>query len=311
MIFNKEYDNSLWAIINGDKNHNHLITNFIHELPSEFIAQINQAIKERESILDIIYINHDLLPNIPKNLSGTSDLVDNVQYTYLLDIDFGELKIMKTIKKDNSFENVLTLHLEQFNLPLTGVLGTGGILGSLEYQVKEKKYFQDFPVINNYRFEYSISKNMFSHTVTTTEICGNSRLHTKQSIDINQLPSNLTLKNIPLITKKISLERMIELEKYLRGETFVDTLLQEDLAYLEQAKKLPLEEFLKEREYYTSHFYLVDEIKYTEYLMDKYSCTKDELYNRYITVNAIRRHNNKAFNQIYKMRKKTIKQLTK
>lgn len=309
MIFNKEYDNSLWTIINGDKQHNHLITNFIHELPKAFIDQIRKAIKERENIFDIISINPNLLPNYPKILSGTSELIDNVKYTYILDMGFGELKIMKTIKKDNSFETVLTLQLEQMDLPLTSILFSGGVLGSLEYQTKEKKYFQDFPVINNYHFEYSISKNMFSHTVTTTEFCGNSRLSTKQSIDIEKLPINL--KNIPLITKKLSLERMVELEKYLRNETDIDTLLQEDITYLEVAKKLPLEEFLKDREYYVHNFPKIDEIKYTHYLMEKYSCTKEELSNRYVTVNAIRRYNNKLFNHMYKIRKKNIKQLTK
>lgn len=310
MILNKEYDNSLWAIINGDKQHNHLITNFIHELPSEFIEQIKLAIIKRESIMDNRFKNLNYQDGI-NTLSGTTDSINNVKYTYLLDVDFGELRIMKTIVKDNSFENVFTLHLEEISLPLTSVLDNGTLLGSLEYQVKEKKYFQDFPIINNYHFEYGISKNMFSHTVTTTEVCGNSRLSTKQSIDIEKLPTNLNLKNIPLITKKLTIERMVELEKYLRNETIIDTLLQEDITYLEIAKKFPLEEFLKDREYYIRNIPKIDEIEYIYYLMNKYNCTKEELYNRITTANAIKRYNNKLFNHMYKMRKRTIKQLTK
>ena len=310
MIFNKEYDNSLWTIINGDKQHNHLITNFIHELPKAFIDQIRKAIKERENIFDIISINPNLLPNYPKILSGTSELIDNVKYTYILDMDFGELKIMKTIKKDNSYDTVLTLQLEQMKLPLIGCFD-GGLIGYLEYHVKEKKYFQDFPVINNYRFEYGISKNMFEHLITTDEICGDSRLRSKQSIDINQLPRDLNIENIPVITKKLSIERMAELEQYLRNETNTEALSPEDISYLEIAKKFPLDEILKDREYYVRNFAKLDEIKYTQYLMEKYSCTKEELFNRYITVNAIRKYNNKLFNHMYKIRKKTIKQLTK
>lgn len=310
MIFNKEYDNSLWCMINGDKSRKHLITNFIHELPQEFINQIKNAIKEQQSIVDIIYINPDLLPNTPKNLSGTSDLIDNVQYSYLLDTYFSELRIMKIINNGNSYEQVFCLHLEQTELPLKSVLDAG-VIGSIEYNTKEKKSFQDFPVINNYNIEYSISKNMFGHTLTCTEVYGGALLRSKQSLDLTQLPQDIKLEDFPVNTKHLSVERLVELEKYLRQEISLDSLSQEDLAYLDQAKKLPLEEFLKDREYYAKHFYIVDEIKYSCYLMDKYNCTKTELYDRCVTANAIRRYNNKLFNKMYKIRKKALKQLTK
>lgn len=310
MIFNKEYDNSLWCLINGDNSNNHLITNFIHELPSKFIEQIKQAITDRQSILDIRYINPDLLLDNPNKLSGTYNLDSTIKYCYSIDVNFGELEIIKVINHGNSYERVFSISLELTDLPLTSILD-GGVVGAISYTTKEKKPSDDFATTNNHELEYSISKNMFAHTITCAEKYGQISLKTKKTLDLSKLPQDINITDFPVITKRLPVERLVELEKYLRQEITLNGLSQDDLTYLEQAKKLPLEEFLKDREYYVHHMFLIDEIKYSYYLMEKYSCTKDELYDRYVTANAIRRYNNKAFNQMYKMRKKTIKQLTK
>jgi len=303
MILSKEYDNSLWCLINGDNSHNHLITNFIHELPNEFLNQIKQAIIDRQSILDIRYINPDLLDDTDK-LSRTFDADKNIKYSYSLDIVFGNLKIIKVINHGNSYEQVFNLSLEPTNLPLKSIVD-GGVVGTISYTAKEKKPSDDFATINNHELAYSISKNMFGHTITCFEKYGQIRLKNKRFIDLSNLPQDINIEDFPIITKRLPIERLIELEKYLRQELTLDSLSSDDLLYLEQAKKIPLEELLKDREYYCHNFYKLDEIKYFYYLMEKYSCTKDELYSRYVTVNAIHRYKNKLFNDMYKIRKKT------
>jgi len=110
--------------------------------------------------------------------------------------------------------------------------------------------------------------------------------------------------------KQLPIERLVKLEKYLNQETTIDNLTIEDIEYLQQAKKIPLEEFLKDREYYLKNFLLLNEVGYNLMLMRKYSYIKDELYDRYVTANIIREYYNKKVNETYKIHKKMVRKLT-
>ena len=52
MIFDEEFDQSLWCIIKGDKKNRNKIVNFIKELPQEFIEMIRNGIEEYRKIED-------------------------------------------------------------------------------------------------------------------------------------------------------------------------------------------------------------------------------------------------------------------
>lgn len=111
--------------------------------------------------------------------------------------------------------------------------------------------------------------------------------------------------------KKIKVERLIELEESLEDGNCLDNLTDIEIYCMNLASKIPLVDFLEDREKYLKHWFLTDEIKYTQELMERYSCTKEEYFDRCYTANKIRRYKEKKNSSILKEQKRMIKVLNR
>lgn len=111
--------------------------------------------------------------------------------------------------------------------------------------------------------------------------------------------------------KKIKVERLIELEESLDNHNVLDNLAEIEIYCMNLARKIPLCDFLEDREKYLKSWFLIDEIKYTQSLMEKYSCTKEEFFDRCYTANKIRRYKEKKSLSMLKEQKRMIKVLNR
>ena len=106
MIFNKDYDMSLWYIINSTKRYNKSLTNFMVELSSEFINKVRQAIKESSQ-------NYSNCNNIS---SGVVELNKKEILYFLLNADNQMLTLSKSIFNGKNYSLVFELNLNPFIL---------------------------------------------------------------------------------------------------------------------------------------------------------------------------------------------------
>lgn len=111
--------------------------------------------------------------------------------------------------------------------------------------------------------------------------------------------------------KKIKVERLIELEESIDNQNGLDNLTEIEIYCMNLARKIPLCDFLQDREEYLKSWFLTDEIKYTIRLMEKYSCTKKEFFDRCYTANKIRRYKEKKILSMLKEQKRMIKVLNR
>ena len=109
--------------------------------------------------------------------------------------------------------------------------------------------------------------------------------------------------------KNVNIERLIELEESLEKGKELENITEIELYCLNLAKKMPLYDFLEERKNYVEKWYLIDEIKYSLYLMQKYSCTKEELFDRCYTANKIRRYKERKMASILKEQRRMVKRI--
>ena len=110
--------------------------------------------------------------------------------------------------------------------------------------------------------------------------------------------------------KNISVKRLIELEKLLENNK-LENITNTELYFINLAKLMPLNQILADLDKYSKEWAIIDEVWYTKKLMKKYSCTKEELFDRIYTAHKIRRYKAKESLKLLKDQKKMIKILNK
>ena len=87
--------------------------------------------------------------------------------------------------------------------------------------------------------------------------------------------------------KDFIIEKLIKNEEDMLKGVKLNHLTDTEQYYLSLAKIIPYHLILKDLEYYKKNWYKIDEIKYINELMKKYSCTKTELYDRIYIIQKI------------------------
>lgn len=80
MIFNKDYDMSLWLILSGDKEKRRMMASFIKELPEELLKSVREALKEFGDIDKQVFM-------------GDTDITRDKSYWYCIDKDTETLEV--------------------------------------------------------------------------------------------------------------------------------------------------------------------------------------------------------------------------
>lgn len=110
MIFNEDYDRSLWLILSGNKNNRERIANFIKEIPEELYKQIRKSLLRYREYLNK---NRGILvcDREPIEFSGEFETAGDMLYWYSIDAVTGELEIGKGIKVEKEVLDVFQLTL--------------------------------------------------------------------------------------------------------------------------------------------------------------------------------------------------------
>lgn len=88
----------------------------------------------------------------------------------------------------------------------------------------------------------------------------------------------------------MDVKRMIELEKYLKGEIEIGALDDNDATYLYLARKMSIEDVIFYIAYFHSKSAKYDMSQIIDELLVKYNLSKDELGRRFRDVYAIREY---------------------
>lgn len=103
--------------------------------------------------------------------------------------------------------------------------------------------------------------------------------------------------------KKLTVERMIELESNLNDENILINLTKEETEYVELAKKLPYNELVDIVEDYLINWYFRNDVFISKQLIKKYSCSEIELFRRILDIDRIIEYNeNKLKNDVNKQK---------
>lgn len=103
--------------------------------------------------------------------------------------------------------------------------------------------------------------------------------------------------------KKLSVERMMELESNLNDENILINLTKEETEYVELAKKLPYNELVDIVEDYLINWYYRNDVFIIRQLINKYSCSEIELLRRFLDIVRIVEFNESKLNDNVKKQK--------
>lgn len=180
MIFDKDFDRTLWMILSADKKNRNRITEFIRSIPSELYQKIQKSIsvyKEYESSerFDSGYLDETLL-------SGNYETHDRILYWYELDDDFGSLELGYSVYNGEKYEEAFELTLEPYNNKIEYF--EDECIGNLDYDITESGYTSTCNEI-----EYNMVKTPFGIFVVSMLEDKND----KEKLGINRV----NLRNMP------------------------------------------------------------------------------------------------------------------
>ena len=106
MVFNKDYDMSLWLILSGNKKTRKMVADFIRDIPEELYQKIHKSLVMYEvydsDAKDIFLGDSDLL-YLQENVIECEDKL----YWYCIDMITGTLQIRKTFVIDGDLMNTI------------------------------------------------------------------------------------------------------------------------------------------------------------------------------------------------------------
>ena len=108
-----------------------------------------------------------------------------------------------------------------------------------------------------------------------------------------------------------SAKRLIEIEESVKKGTEIECIDDIELYCLNLAKKISLENIIEDREVYLKNWCFLDEFEYIGSLMKRYSCTENEILNRFAIANRIRYYKEKKASVLLKEQKRMVKILNR
>lgn len=109
MIFNEKFDNSLWLMVNSDKNNKDDIVAFVKNLPNELYQLIYSRLDEykqyKEGKIDVLENSDNFC------LTGNIFTFDRCKYSFVIDMIVNSLTINKFVLKGKKYEKVYGLSM--------------------------------------------------------------------------------------------------------------------------------------------------------------------------------------------------------
>lgn len=178
MIFDKEFDKSLWMILSADKKNRNKIVEFIRSIPERLQEEIKKSIsiyREYEMDDDSVCLDDSLL-------NGNYETQDRILYWYEYDDDFGSLELGYSVYNGERYEEAFELTLEPCGNKIEYF--EDEYIGNLEYDITQSGYITTCSEI-----EYNMIKTPFGTFVVSMLDDRNN----KEKLGI----SRVNLRNMP------------------------------------------------------------------------------------------------------------------
>jgi len=165
MVFNSDFDNSLWLILSSDKKYRFDIAGFIYNLPKELYDSICNQLKEYNSNKDNIDYEYKCFRKAFRDKNGVNSY-------YNIEMNPYEIRI-----KLKRWENTWDKFQENINLSIFSIS-----LSNLDE-------FDDSLCIGNYNY---VSSRLLNPCSTTVVIIGDERNYELDDIDEMNLKISIT-----------------------------------------------------------------------------------------------------------------------
>ncbi len=151
MLFDKDYDASLWFILKSDKKNRKEIISFLKDMPGVFLERIRESIdKIKRNEFDYDCEDYDYF-------ECTSRSDSNLIYYFQIDKD-NALTITQTYKNESSNEDLFELMIFPVDLESVKKIGyyEGEWLGTITNNLKTKRIADNTELIDCNENEYNI-----------------------------------------------------------------------------------------------------------------------------------------------------------
>lgn len=180
MIFNRNFDRTLWLILNGEKYNKNLICDFICLIPESLKKQIDDAFVKYEEVMN--NSDTDILDR--EDIKGEF-YVDNNKYYFILDMVLDKLTIGIKMLFNGEYQKLYELSLYGDSFIDKIQKGDNYYLGRIEEFITNK-------VVN-----YELFNNFIGVIVLTKE---SNSFPIYKKININMIPDDI---NINVVNNKI------------------------------------------------------------------------------------------------------------
>ena len=187
MIFNDDYDASLWCIVKGDKKNRKQLVQFLRELPEELIWKIRETLAKADR-----YELEEVVSFSCKNKTYT-----DVYYSFDFDPDDPYITIVKGIDDGKMVINLFELMLNPINKEILKRYAVKEEwLGTISNSVDTKYITDNMQETTELEREYMIRHLLIGYFVSC-EKYNDKRVSTHyKPIIIDRIPKDITRGNI-------------------------------------------------------------------------------------------------------------------
>lgn len=189
MLFNREYDDSLWLLLSGGKVNIDWILSFVNCIPEELLDSFQKSFsfyleyKEKHGTMEI-----------QEKLSNKVRTEDDMIYWYSIDEESGILEIGETFTNEEEYINSQVIRLYPLDVERLKKMQTYEelVLGEYIYAYIVNRDEDYENVVVDESLEFSLIKYPFNKLkVETTEILPRYRQR-KRTVNVESIPSNIT-----------------------------------------------------------------------------------------------------------------------
>lgn len=195
MIFNREFDSSLWMILNADKKYRTSIARIISSIPSGLLKRVQDELKKE--IID--NSKEKILTSAIRDIRGNT-------YMFKINISSNDLKIKllawNQFEDDSEYEydiDLVKFNLEQFDDDIS-------YIGSFFFEERYSSFLLNSLIVNSDGLGYEIYENTDSKMVV--QISGNEVYD--RIVDLTKLPSDFSQEDL---SSKNSFKKLIRGKK--------------------------------------------------------------------------------------------------
>ncbi len=180
MIFNDEYDASLWCMIKADKKNRKELVDFLKEIPEELIINVRTAINkaQEEQFEDETFSERYISKDNP-----------SIYYSY--DVDFMNLTITKSIDDGKTEQDLFRLTLNPISLE-----DKFNWLGTISNVVNSEYISENMQVTDEIEREYTIHHLPVGYFVSYAVYSDKRESKHYRPISLKKIPNDLNRQNI-------------------------------------------------------------------------------------------------------------------